>query len=53
MVEGKARAAAEAIGKAQPDLSDLKAAMTAAATVIGLPALFLLCRVATKVGAFG
>lgn len=61
VAEEKARAAAEAMAKGQPDVSDLKAGvrvlqfrvglLTGAMVVVGLPALWLLWRVADKVGA--
>jgi len=61
VAEEKARAAAEAMAKGQPDLSDVRAdirvlqfrmsLLTGVLVVIGLPALWLLWRVAAKVGA--
>jgi hypothetical protein len=61
VAEEKARAAAEAVAKDRPDVGYIKAdvrvlqfrvnMLTGALLVIGLPALWLLWRVAAKVGA--
>lgn len=63
MTEGKARAAAETLTKAQCDLSDIKAnvrlltcrvnLLTGALLLIGLPSLALLYRIVSKVGGLG